>query len=496
MAFSITCLHCATKLKTQAAIPMGRNVMCPKCKKAFPVTADNMEEAGDSKMSVPATTAKAAAKPAPAAAKKSAAAPAENPFGFDDAPAPKSRRDDDDEEQARPAKARSRRDGDDDDEAPRAKKKPLPLDDEDDDRPRKKRRDDDDEVDDTPRSKKRRDDDDDDRPRRARDDDDDDYERPRGKNGKKKKKGSGLGLKIGLAIAGVLALAGIGFLAWYLLSGGSGAGTFDEDIMALLPADTNNIKYINIERMLSFEKAKAGAEQKFKSEIESEIGKDSGLTIDSIKGILEAKTENGQEFTVIYLRSAADRTKLTSGGSETKVGSKSYWKKKVQVGETFISFHNDSTLIVTQNEENMKSGLSREQGKLAFGADMQNLAKTVAGGDTWSARINKGAGDVKGTGERVNVSGNTAEVKHYTMYKDADTAKKRVDEQNKEREKNQAKDEEMMRKAGKLSPRQEAQLRAFRNASLSQSAEYSIVSVSIDLTPFLDDKGPGGGLPF
>src|SRR5258708_10719417 len=146
MAFSITCDHCSAKLKTATAIPVGRSVTCPKCKKNFAVSDANMEEVADAKTAMTARENKPAATSA-----KPAQMPTRRAVDDDD-DRPRSRNRDDDDD--RPSK-KLRDDGEDD----RLSKKRRDDDDED-NRPRRKSGDDDD--DDKPRSRKR--DDDDDRP--------------------------------------------------------------------------------------------------------------------------------------------------------------------------------------------------------------------------------------------------------------------------------------------------------------------------------------------
>ncbi len=104
MPFSITCPSCSAKLKSAAAIPLGRKVPCPKCKQSFVVSEDNMVEVAESKTmtpaapskSVPATKAPPPRKPSPVES---------NPFGdLGAAPLSKSK-DEGDEEEERPQEA-------------------------------------------------------------------------------------------------------------------------------------------------------------------------------------------------------------------------------------------------------------------------------------------------------------------------------------------------------------------------------------------------------
>ena len=247
MPFSITCPSCSVKMKTATAIAIGRSIQCPKCKKSFAVSADNMVEVGASKSegSAPPPARKAAA-----AAKSSG----------DVAPLTgrKSNRDDDESPRARKRTAdddndspRGKRRPDHEDEKPRARK-PMPLDDGDED-----------EEEERPVRKRRVDDDDDDKPRarKRRDDDDDDDIKPR-KKFKKKKKKSNVGIMIALVVIGILAVGGAGYLVYSLLFGGS----VDSEMMAYMPADTNYLIGIDVEELMTNEKAKAQVKKLMQSQ--------------------------------------------------------------------------------------------------------------------------------------------------------------------------------------------------------------------------------------
>ena len=445
MAFSITCPKCSAKLKTAAAIPVGRSVQCPKCKTSFPVTNENMEEVSDGKPAATAPVGKpvaAAAKAAPAAAaavtKKASSAfdnlnadgrgsstrkrddddddrprrgdPEENgsPKGRkredDDDDRPRSRKRDDDDD--RPSK-RGR--DDDDDDRPRSRKR----DDDDDDRPSKRKRDDDD---DRPRSKKRggdddnrdrkrsRDDDDDDKPRsrnrdddddrpskRRRDDDDDD-DRP-SKKKKKKKKKSGGGMMLWVILGSVGLLAGVGILLWFLFGGGG----YDKEMLALMPSDVTRIEGDEVEKIADIAKFKKLIEREFNNEGKYGFLKKAGVTIDDIKRTMEGRTEKGENIIVVRLKKDADQGKFTQGGTEAKAGEKKYWKvKQNDSADAFVAFPSDDLVLVVSKEETIKSILNKEEGKIVISETLKELVGKVAGGTHWDAHENKRSGGMGG----------------------------------------------------------------------------------------------------
>jgi hypothetical protein len=500
MPFSITCPSCSATLKTATAIQVGRKIQCPKCKSSFAVSNDNMREADDSRPAVPATSA--ARKTEPPARKPAPSAPEGNPFSFgDESPAtkkPLSLDDDDD----RP-KARKRRDDDEEEERPRARKRRDEDEEEEEDRPRRRTRPrDDDEDDDPPRAKRRRDDDDDDdRPsRRRRDEEDDEDDRPRRKPKKKKKKGN-VGLKIGLIAAGLLALAGIGFLIYYLLGGG---GNYDTDMIALMPSDVNSLDYENWEKAVDIPKFKKLVDREFDTSPKFSVFKSAGLSASDLKSTLEGSTEKFDNLLVARLKSAPDKGKITSGGSESKSGEKSYWKVKDKgkgAGDLFVAFPEDTLVVVTSKEDLIKSVLSKESGKIVISETLQELAKKASGGDSWHANLRKEGKEGKegkGTAVRIEISSSSANTTIYSLHDSAESAGKAVDEAKKKQEDAKKNIDDVMKFIGaKFNDAQkESFKRMILDAQVGTDGSFATITMKLDLTPF-DNLDDGlGGMPF
>lgn len=391
MPYSITCPSCSAKLKTTTAIPIGRSVQCPKCKESFAVSAKNMVEAADSKFLPPNPgAAKAAATPA----KKAPVAADTHVNSLDDAPPRKSHRDEDEDERPR---SRSRRDEDDEDDRPRRKSR---NDDDDDDRPRAKRRDDDDE-DDRPRRKRRDDDEDDDRPRsRHRDDDDvderpsrrgrddDDYDDDRPRRAKKKKKSS-LPIMIGLSLAGLIALAGIGYLIYSLFAGGGGA--YDTEMIAFLPGDSTMVVGVDLDELASNTKLKEFVQRVGKQAGEDPLKeandklKPAGLTTDDFSRlVVGGQMDKGAEPTaVVRTKKSFDKAKFAEFmdcKKEEKKDGKTYYSDG---GDGVVYFPSD-TLAVRTTKKHYET-LAKESGKVLLSEEMQDLAKKLSKGHFWVA---------------------------------------------------------------------------------------------------------------
>lgn len=128
----IVCTFCKASLKSQAGVPVGQQLTCPKCKKKFAVQepAEEAEIFDDFELVDDDPKPPTKKGPPPTPAKKPAAK--------------KPPVDDDDEDDAlrKPKSKKPSRDDDDDEDAPRKPKakKARRDDDEDDDRPRKKKK--------------------------------------------------------------------------------------------------------------------------------------------------------------------------------------------------------------------------------------------------------------------------------------------------------------------------------------------------------------------
>jgi hypothetical protein len=558
MPFAITCPSCSAKLKTASAIPIGRSVQCPKCKTSFAVSKDNMEEVADTKT---APAAAAAARPAagakPAAAAKPAppASAARKTRGDEDDEdeAPRARkRDEDDDETPRARKKgrdeeddetpRARKRGDEDDDAPRSRKRGRDEDDED-EKPRKKGRGDDDENerprarkkgdededddrpkkrgkgddedDDRPRARKKargEDDDDDDRPRRrGRDDDEDDDDRPR--RGKKGKKKGGSGKKYLLIGGGVLVVGLVVFLLIYFLGGGS----YDEEMIAFLPADTTNINSIDIADMISAmpPKQRDRMKENFGKSGDTKELKEAGIGPDDIKRVVEAHTKESGSVTVVRLNKGVDKGKLTSGASEQKESGKSYYKMK---DGKFVYFASEKLIVEADKEDTMKSILKRDEGKVVLSDTMQEIAKKAAKGTTWHASASdKGAfgfggvgGDkglesifknAKGSGGWSKLSSSEVDRGEFIMCGSADDAAKLSEAVEKKIEEDKKNIDARIGDLAKFMPNlSEEDKKAIRDninsRSVSKSGNFVELTQSMKVRDKDDDKGGGPGMMF
>jgi hypothetical protein len=187
----IQCPSCDATLKMASPSPPGARVKCPKCATIFKAPASATEAPDEDER--PPTRSR------PAAPKRDHSRD-EQPWDViddDEADRPAGRRRERDDHDDRPARRRPERYEDEEDDRP-ARRRPARDYEDDDDRPARRRGHRDDDYDDEP----------------------DDYEaRParRSRRGRAKKKSSAvLILVIGLAVAGVGLLGGLGYLAYYL----------------------------------------------------------------------------------------------------------------------------------------------------------------------------------------------------------------------------------------------------------------------------------------
>jgi hypothetical protein len=365
MAFTLTCPSCSTKLKTAAALPIGRLAQCPKCSTTFPVSANNQAEITDAPKpaSPPAPKPAAPAPPTPPPVEPPRAAPA-----AENAPSRSSRVDDDEEYVPRSR----RRDDDDDDYEPRSRRR------DDDDRNRRRR---DDDEDDDDRSRRRRSRDDDDYEprsrRRSRDDDDNrprrrgrdvDYSRSRGRS-RRKRKGN-KGLMIGLAIAGLAAIAGLVWLLVWLFSGGS----YDKEMMAYMPENTQILVGVDVDHLMSLDGVKelldnnnmaAAMAGGFGGGAEIEAFQKTGVKLKDIKRIMIGMPDPAKAsgtVAVIRFRNSVDKGMINSAVSaaEQKAGDKVYYRSSIK--GACLHYGDDDLLVIAENEETMKKVLSKEQG--------------------------------------------------------------------------------------------------------------------------------------
>lgn len=514
MAFSITCPKCSAKLKTAAAIPIGRSVQCPKCKTSFAVTNKNMEEVSDGKPVAAPTPAKPSKPAAAAAAAKPAAAPARSSRSDDDDDdrvsrrlaevngTPKSRKRDDDDDDDRP---RSRKRDDDEDEKPRSRKRVDDDGDDDDDRPRSRKRDDDDDDnrerkrkrddDDKPRSRLRSrnddDDDDDDRPsKRGRDDDDDDRPSRKKKKKKKQKKGSKMMLWV---ILGSVGLMGVIALVLYLIFSG---GNYDKEMIAYLPEDTRSIRGEEFAEHLGnvTDKARTKLKESFDKRDDLKPLRDGGIAAEDVKRIIRGDGKEG-DVTVVRLSKSIDIGKATSGASEANENGKKYFKMKEGF---FLHFPSDTLVVRTYQEETLKKILKREEGKVVISEELQAFAKKCAHGDNWRAAIfeskdgnnrtvfgmgGESGGKLKGLGSYSSTSGIEQDhtmIAYFESEEDAkkgyEEAKKHIDEAQKDPDKEIQKRAQYMKN---MTDEDKKDMRdAINSASISRSGKYVEISGS------------------
>jgi hypothetical protein len=542
MAFSITCPKCTAKLKTAAAIPIGRSVQCPKCKTSFAVSDENMEEVSDGKPMAAPAPAKPSRPAAAAAAAKPAAAPARSSRNDDENDdrasrrlaelngTPKSRKRDDDDDRPRSRKRdededdkpRSRKRDEDDDDRPRSRKRDE--DDDDDDRPRSRKRDADDDDnrdrkrkrddDDKPRSRLRGrnddDDDDDDRPsKRGRDDDDDD-DRPSRKKKKKKKQKKGSKMMLWV-ILGSVGLIGVIALVLFLIFSG---GNYDKEMIAYLPEDTRSIRGEEYAAHLSnvTDKARTKLKESFDKRSDFKPLRDGGIAAEDVKRIIHGDGKEG-DVTVVRLSKSIDIGKATSGASEANENGKKYFKMKEGF---FLHFPSEKLVVQTHQEETLKKILKREEGKVVISEDLQSFAKKCAHGDNWHATIYEKEREEKEEGITVKIKGeggysSTSGIEHdHTMImlcsseeeakKAAEEGEKKLEEVKKNIDK---RIEEMSKFMTGLTDEDKKDIRdSIMSTSISRSGKYVEISTSgrrrekdepTMTVPTFQPPNPGGG---
>ena len=435
MAFSFTCPECRSKLKTATAIPAGKTVQCPKCKKVFTMPEDAAEDdapapARASAARTPARNADAEEAPrkrgsdfdfgdedeAPRSRRKARdddeeEAPRARKSRGDEDEAPRSRRktrDEEDEEET-PRSRRKGRDEEDEEESPKSRRKSRDEDEEEAPKSRRKGRDEEDE-DEAPKSRRRRTDDEDEEEspksrRKGRDEDEDEDDRPRarGKANKKKKKGNPA-LMIAIVGGGLLGIAGLAYLLYSLFSGGSGA---DKEMLAFAPKDTAILFGMDVEGLMDQPKIK----DQINTFLNSPQGKTAvdglakvGLAPSDFSKLLVAmpnptkaaagkggKQAEPSPVVVIRLKSGSslDKDKVVSGLKATKQeqNGKTYYKltDKTFNGPGFLYMPTDKLLVLADSEQGMKDLLGKDDKEVVVGEDLQTLAKKAGGGHIWAA---------------------------------------------------------------------------------------------------------------
>lgn len=332
MPFLIQCPSCAARLKSPQPVPAGREVVCPKCKTTFTLTAP-APEIGD------APPAPVPPPLKPRSVRAAEALPAAVFVDDDDRP---------------PVK--KRRDADDDDDRLRARKRPA-----------------DDANDDPPRSRKNR--------AAAEPDADDEFtddepRRGRSKKGSKK----------------VLVLAAVGVAAVFLLCGGAAVMYFVDpfglfggapgEMTAWIPADARAVVFRDVE----------AAEKVEGLDGLKGVGDPAryGVRGDEVSAILAAgRLANGAdpEVVVIKLKSAADRKKIidAAGGIETTAGDKTFYRTRAGA----MYFASDRLLVGTRSEPTMTLLLTSGKNR-GPSAELKQAMKN-ADGIVWLAGVGEAA---------------------------------------------------------------------------------------------------------
>ncbi len=359
MPFSITCPLCWATLKTKAAIPSGRSVECPKCKKRFDVTPENMFEAGPVKLT--------ASDPPPARKTSDR----DNPSRGHNAPAVgNNRRGDNPRHDQAPMSL-------DDANQKLRPRHPMPLDDE------------------NPKP----------RPRRPMplDDDDDNEFRPR-----ETSKKQSLGVIAAICLIALVGLSGAGYLVYSRLIGradtnktGPSAGVETDHLMsmAFLPAETNVLGYIDVEGLMNNDKFKGLVKQFAQTGGYNEFAdklKEAGLTEDDVSSIvaggkmeLESKPSPGKKEDQLFVfvfrfKRSVDKGKITKAMevTEQKSNDKTFYKSVKPDNHLFVFFPSDSSMVLAPSEKQIDS-ITANSGKLAISDEMQALAKNFDKGQFW-----------------------------------------------------------------------------------------------------------------
>ena len=432
MAFSITCPACLAQFRTVKAIPLGRQVQCPKCKETFAVSTQNMIEL-ESRQS----GSEAVSERDPV--------PTEKAVPVDKSSNKTSRRDEGEEDVERPQK--NRRDDDEDERAPR--------------------------------DGKRRTDGRDDRPSRARDRDDEDRPSKR-KVRSKKEKGD---RKTVIAAGGVVAAACIAFLLVRLSS-----PNYDSEMLSFMPVETTNLSYMIVEKFYDHPKLKEHTEGTLEYHQNGAILKRNGLSLSDVKSMLFGKKGSDALVTVVRLKKSFDRSKMTSGATELREGNKSYWKLKTG---HFVTF--PSVIVVTEPKiEVMKTILTKEVGKIVVSEKTKSLIGRVASGDYW--HVDELGIECKGHASRVDIGSQSLSGWTYDIYSSSDIAKKRGDFDKNEMigtiaflEAGQAR----AKAGGNTAERDRmvADVSAYKNATIRVSGEVVENFRTLDLTPFTNYDG-------
>jgi hypothetical protein len=198
---------------------------------------------------------------------------------------------------------------------------------------------------------------------------------------------------IGLAIAGLAAIAGLVWLLVWLFSGSS----YDKEMMAYMPENTQILVGVDVDHLMSLDGVKelldnnnfAGAMGAgFGGGAEIEAFQKTGVKLKDIKRIMVGMpdpTKGNGTVAVIRFRDSVDKGKINSAvnAAEQKAGDKVYYRSSIK--GACLHYGDDDLLVIAENEETMKKVLSKESGKIVINETLKELADKVGGGHVWAA---------------------------------------------------------------------------------------------------------------
>jgi hypothetical protein len=327
------------------------------------------------------------------------------------------------------------------------------MDDEDEEeRPRsRRRRDEDEEDDERPRGRRSRDEEEEDRPRSRKgravededEEEDDDRPRRRGRAPKKNKKG----LVLILAALAALLLLGVGgaALMYFVDPFGLFGGGASSDMLAWMPADTQQIEGMDVASVSKNSKALAAVRGDLKD------AEAIGIKAEDISSVIQGKKGGkgaAAEVMVLKLKSSADKDKISkaAGGTGAEASGKKYYKTKTGGG---LYFPSDKLVVLTKSENTLTGLLQKEDGKVVISDELKSTVKR-ADGDMWMAAAGSAANmfDAGGAGggpkggmpgfgptpapknslATAKLSGDDVNMRMEITFADADTAKKAADQ--------------------------------------------------------------------
>lgn len=226
----------------------------------------------------------------------------------------------------------------------------------------------------------------------ARDDDDldrrdDDFDRPRAA----KKKGSGA--LYAMIALGVLLVGGLIFALIYFLGG---SDSYDSEMVAYLPAETNVMVGVEVEELMKNDKVKnmvTSFLQKDGKEFYDKL-KEAGMSENDFTRVLVGGEFNpkgggpGQDKFAVIIRAkkAFDKGKIAQVASlqEQEKNGKKYYKSTKEK-DLFVYYPSDTLAVMVPSEKAIEGVMSRDGSKVAVSDEMQDLAKKLSKGHVWFA---------------------------------------------------------------------------------------------------------------